>query len=66
MNRKNRELLLKARIKELENIICPGEQHEYVKVNEKMDVVDCFGTFVFHRRYVCKRCFNAVENTELH
>lgn len=61
----NRETLLKCRIKELENIICPAEQHDFVVVDEKMDIIDGYGSAVYHRRYVCKRCLKAVEKTEV-
>ena len=60
----NRELFYKGRIKELENIICPAEQHDYAVVDEKMDVIDGYGSTVFHRRYVCKKCLKAVEKTD--
>lgn len=59
-----REILLKARIKELENIICPNEVHDYVKVAETINPMDCYGTLSFLRRYVCKRCLKAVEKDE--
>lgn len=59
-----RELLYKARIKELENIICPAEQHDYVLVDETK-VIKEYGVFVFHRRYVCKRCLKAKEKSDL-
>lgn len=61
---KERELLYKARIKELENVICPGEQHDYALVDETK-VLREYGVFVFHRRYVCKRCLKAREESDL-
>ena len=61
---KERELLYKARIKELENVICPGEQHDYALVDETK-VLKEYGVFVFHRRYVCKRCLKAKEESDL-
>ena len=61
---KERELLYKARIKELENVICPGEQHDYALVDETK-VLKEYGVFVFHRRYVCKRCLKAKEGSDL-
>lgn len=67
MRRKQIEenMLLRARIKELENIICPGEQHDYAKVSEESTIIDEYGACVYHRRYVCKRCLKAIEKTEL-
>lgn len=60
-----REMLFKARIKELENIICHGEQHDYAIADEKTEVYDGRGSTVYHRRYVCKRCLKAVEKTDV-
>ena len=54
----------KFRIKELENIICPGEQHDYALVDETQ-VLRENGVFVYHRRYVCKRCLKAKEESDL-
>lgn len=59
-----RELLLKARIKELENLLCPGEQHDYHQVDEVSHVIDGRGTTTYTRRFVCKRCLKAVEKHE--
>ena len=61
---KELELLYKARIKELENVICPGEQHDYAMVDETQTARD-YGVIVYHRRYVCKRCLKAKENSDL-
>ena len=58
------ELLYKARIKELENVICPGEQHDYALVDETQTFRD-YGVIVYHRRYVCKRCLKAKEGSDL-
>ena len=62
--RNERELLLKARIKELENILCPGELHDWQLVDERFDVIDGYGTIRNCRRYVCKRCLLARERTD--
>lgn len=59
-----REMLWKARIKELENILCPGEIHDFQKVSETMHLVDGRGTTIYERRYVCKRCLRAIERDE--
>jgi hypothetical protein len=61
---KERELLYKTRIKELENVICPGEQHDYALVNETPTFKE-YGIIVYHRRYVCKRCLKAKEESDL-
>ena len=61
---RERETLLKARIKELENLICPGELHEYQKVDEEMHLIDVMGTVIYDRRYVCKRCYKVTNRTE--
>lgn len=62
--RNERELLLRARIKELENILCPGELHDWRRVSENHIIVDGYGTDIYVRRYVCKRCLLAQERTE--
>lgn len=59
-----RELLFKTRIKELENILCPAEQHEYAVAGEEMHIIDGYGTVIYSRRYVCKRCLKAIERDE--
>lgn len=61
---KERELLYKTRIKELENVICPGEQHDYALVDETQNLSE-YGVFVYHRRYVCKRCLKVKEKSDL-
>ena len=61
---REREMLFKARIKELENIICPAEQHDYEVVGEEMHIIDGYGTTIYSRRYVCKRCLKAIEREE--
>lgn len=61
---KERELLYKTRIKELENVICPAEQHDYALVNETQTLME-YGVFVYHRRYVCTRCLKAKEESDL-
>jgi hypothetical protein len=62
--RNERELLLRARIKELENIICPAEVHDWQLVSERFDVIDGYGTLMNSRRYVCKRCLLVRERTD--
>ena len=60
-----RELIFKARIKELENILCPAEQHDYAIASEEMHIIDGHGTAIYSRRYVCKRCLKAIERDDL-
>ena len=59
-----RELLFKTRIKELENIICPAEQHDYAVASEEIHIIDGHGTMLYSRRYVCKRCLKAIERND--
>ena len=44
-----------ARIKELENIICPAEQHDYALCSENTNMLS-FDVNICVKRYVCKRC----------
>lgn len=50
---------LRQRVAQLENILCPAEQHDYV-VAERWFT---YGTpldqteIIEHRRMICKRCF---------
>ena len=60
-----REFLFKARIKELENILCPAEQHDYAVADEEMHIIDGCGTAIYSRRYVCKRCLKVMERDDL-
>jgi hypothetical protein len=50
---------LRQRVTQLENILCPAEQHDYVVAERwfsygtpsyQMEVIE-------HRRMICKRCF---------
>lgn len=56
-----REATLQARIRQLEHIICPGEQHEYCMTVENEHLIDGTGTILYTRRYVCKRCGKIIE-----
>lgn len=57
--RKKTELLLKARVKELEQIICPGEVHDFKEVDRKF----YFSGYNYHCkvRLVCQRCLKVEE-----
>ena len=58
---RKRELLLQARIKELENILCPAEQHDYHEVDKTRHIVDSYGTEIFTKKFICRRCYKRVE-----
>ena len=56
---------LRNRVSQLENILCPAEQHDYVvvetiftygKIMDPMAVIE-------HKRMICKKCFR--ERTEV-
>lgn len=59
-----RELLLQARIKELENILCPAEQHDWREVSSTMHLLDSQGTTICTKRLVCRRCYKSIEQDE--
>lgn len=59
------EATLRMRIRQLEHIICPGEQHELCKAGEEMHIIDGQGTTIYTRRYVCKRCGKITEREEM-
>lgn len=50
---------LRQRVAQLENILCPAEQHDYAVVDRWFS----YGTpsdqmaVIEHRRKICKRCF---------
>lgn len=58
---KNRKenTLLKARVKELEQIICPGEVHDFKEVDRKF----YFSGYNYHCKVklVCQRCLKIKE-----
>lgn len=54
-----------TRIKELENIICPAEQHSFVMVDEELCITDSYGTTYRTRRYVCKKCLKEIEKEDI-
>ena len=59
-----RMVRMEERIKQLENIICPGEQHEYCLAGQTMHIIDSYGTATYTRRYVCKRCGKEITREE--
>lgn len=65
--RKYREenLQLLNRIKELEQLLCPAEQHDFVKVDRTTYVVG-YGSELHDDRYVCKRCLKTKIEVEFY
>lgn len=59
-----RMVRMEERIKQLERIICPGEQHDYCLFKENMYIVDSYGTTTYTRRYVCLRCGKEITREE--
>lgn len=53
---------LRNRVSQLENIICPAEQHDYVVVETIFTYVDPMAV-IEHKRMICKKCFR--ERTEV-
>lgn len=63
-NRRLELQLLEARyrIKELEERLCPCEQHDYVELSKRFVVTSStVGDGEFLRKYKCKRCGKVVE-----
>ena len=60
MRRADREkiMVLQFRIKELEQILCPGENHEWKHVSSTFEY-DGVGESRDIKRYVCQRCLKA-------
>lgn len=59
-----RELRYEARIRELENLLCPGEQHDFKEVEHRILRASPDGFEVIaYRRAVCARCYKVVEST---
>lgn len=46
---------LQNRIKELEEKICPCEQHEYIEVDREFISLEC-GNIDVKKRFKCRRC----------
>ena len=58
LSKKTKELIfLKARVKELEELICPCEQHDLIKTH-CMEPLDATGLFRY--KYICKKCKKVV------
>jgi len=51
-----KEIRLANRIHELEEILCPCEQHDWVKVGQKMVGGTGHGDEQCIERYVCRKC----------
>lgn len=54
---------LQNRIKELEQLLCPAEQHDFVKVHRTTHIIDAYGSALHDDKYVCKRCLKAKIET---
>ena len=59
-----RRVRMDERIKQLERIICPGEQHDYCAVWRTEHIIDSYGTTVYSVRYVCKHCGKEITREE--
>lgn len=62
---KNREIAYLNRIKELENILCPAEQHDYAVAVQQFKPLDGYGTELVWKRKVCRRCLKVIEVNEI-
>lgn len=62
---KKREMLLNARIKELENLLCPADQHDFHVIDTIAHLVPAGASaeFEYTDVLVCKRCFKRKEKT---
>ena len=54
-----------ARIKELENIICPAEQHDFVQLSEERTLFNGYGTEYVYRSFICKKCLKKRNTADL-
>lgn len=62
---RERELRYEARIRELENLLCPGEQHDFNEVDRQILRASSDGfSCIVYRRAVCARCNKVVESTK--
>lgn len=57
-----RDVLLRCRIKELENIICPGEVHDFKEADRTPHYGNNDVTFTV--RCVCQRCLKVQERID--
>lgn len=54
-----------TRIRELENIICPNESHEYEVKQINYEPMDAYGNGIRTTRKVCAKCLKVEIITEL-
>ena len=56
-------IVLKVRVQTLENIICPANQHDWIKTSFSLEGGTGHGdeTTVYH--YQCKRCLKTITTT---
>lgn len=52
---------LQNRIEELEQLLCPAEQHDFVKISTRYTYNGHYT--VTHNRYKCKRCLKVKVET---
>lgn len=66
-NKKKMQIFqLKSRIKELEDIICPFNQHEFIEINSHIDS-DCIGNVIESftcRTLQCCKCKKIVHDND--
>lgn len=55
---------LQYRIKELEQLLCPAEQHNFVKVSRTTYIIDAYGSTLHDDKYVCSRCLKVKTETD--
>ena len=59
---------LKCRVQELQNIVCPGEQHDFNEARswfEPLDYESPGSGMITCRELVCKRCFTRRTTKQL-
>ena len=61
--RRERELELGFRVRELENIICPLEQHEFIAISKSYQP-DNGGSGYMIVKYICKKCLKKTQKIE--
>lgn len=57
-------LQLLNRIKELEQLLCPAEQHDYIRTSRTTHILDAYGSATHDDRYICKRCLKTKIEVE--
>ena len=52
---------LKYRIADLEERLCPCEQHDFIEIGKQFVMHSSFGDGDYYRKYKCKRCGKVVR-----